>query len=320
MAQFRRVGADARTVRLLKLILGIAMIASLAMMWAERDRVVSAYVDDAPPVDLRLDGIDLATSLTEIEPSPYTIAVRPDLRREPVVVLDSTARAVPPTELSGGSTTMTGFVLGPEGPVVGATVRLERHTAAGIAAIDTTTDDLGNWSATGMAGGRWRVRSFVPNLWTSGAAVVQFVADGDQVRVDSVVSAAPLAPLIELVGPEETITGFAYTYAVTVGIRRVDEQGRILVVPATGAEVRAVATTSALTSNDVVAADAGGAARFLLTCGPLGTPTLNLAVTTTGVTHSTAVALAPCVPEPPPEPTEDEITDDQTTNEAESTG
>lgn len=287
-------------MRLIKLLLGVALVAAVATMWVERDRVISAYSDESEPIEFRLDGIDLATSRTLIEPSPFVLVASPDLRTATIDPVGSSTPAAPETVLGGGLASFSGTVNGPDGPVVGATVRLERHTTSGIATTQTSTDGSGNWSATGLAGGRWRVRSYLPNTYTSGPAQVFFLANDDDVRVDTVLTGPSLAPVINLVGPEETFVDVPYTFAVTVGIRQVDAEGRIVVLPAPGAEVVVVATTSALTSADVVVADGGGASRFALTCQILGTPTLSVSVSVGGLAHSSGLSLAPCVSIPPP--------------------
>ncbi len=287
-------------MRLIKLLLGVALVAAVATMWVERDRVVSAYTDDSDPIEFRLTGIDLATARTPIEPSPFVLVPSPDLRATSVAPLRDTTPRVTKTQIGGGSAGFSGTVTGPNGPAAGATVRLERHTTAGIESTQTLTDEFGNWSATGLSGGRWRVRTYQPNLYTSGPAQVFFVANGERVVVDTTMTLPSLAPVIDLVGPAETIIGTPNTFAITVGVRRVDAEGRIVVTPAAGSQVAVISTDSSLTSADVVVADAGGAARFALTCQAIGTPTLSVAVTTAGVTTSSGVTLAPCVPVPPP--------------------
>lgn len=312
-------------MRLLKLLLAAAIVAALATMWLERDRVVSAYTDESEPIEFRLDGIDLTSSKTPIEPSPFALVASPDLRSQQVAPVSVAPPEDVEVELGGGEASFMGTVVGPTGLVPGAVVRLERHTTEGIASVQTTTDELGLWSATGLAGGRWRVRTYVPNLYTSGPSQVFFVAEDEDLTIDTTLTAPSEVPVIELVGPASTFIDQSYTYAVTVGIRRVDAEGRVVVVPAPGAQVTVLSTNSSLDSTDVVSTDSGGAARFAMTCRAFGTPSVSVSVRAGATTHSTRLTLAPCValpPPPEPEPVEglnasddgsDEVeTDDQT--------
>lgn len=304
-------------MRLLKLILGVALVAAVVTMWSERDLVTSAYTDDSDPIELRLEGIDLATARTPIEPSPFVLVASPDLRTsavQPVAFVEPVAEK---TELGGGKAALSGNVTGPDGPAVGATVRLERHTTAGITSTETFTDASGNWSATGLAGGRWRVRTFVPNLYTSGPAQVFFLAEDDALAVNTAVTTPSLAPVVDLVGPDETFIDTQHTYAVTVGVRRVDAEGRVVVLPMPGAQVNVVATSSSLVSAETVSTDAGGAARFALRCASLGSPTMSVTVSVGSVVHSSGLSLGRCVAlPPPPEPEATDVEPDPTEDES----
>ncbi len=305
-------------MRLLKLLLFVALVAAVTTMWLERDRVVSAYTDESEPIEFRLDGIDLTSAKTPVEPSPFVLVASPDLRTEQVVpVVAAPAEAID-VELGGGEAAFNGTVVGPTGPVGGAVVRLERHTTEGIASVQTTTDALGTWSATGLVGGRWRVRTYVPNLYTSGPSQIFFLANGDEVEVNTTLTAPSEVPVVELVGHASTYINQSYTYAVTVGVPRVDEEGRVVVVPAAGARVSVLSTNSSLTSANVVSADSGGAARFNLTCQSFGTPSMSVSVQIGTTTHSTRLTLAPCVALPPPPPVDGLNVDD--VDEAEAPG
>src|SRR5207253_1269225 len=53
-------------------------------------------------------------------------------------------------------------VTGPEGPVPGAVVHIERLVGDGIGAADILTNPDGTYAAPGILGGRYRVRAFKP--------------------------------------------------------------------------------------------------------------------------------------------------------------
>ncbi len=66
-----------------------------------------------------------------------------DVQLDPVPGTPTT-EAVP---VLGGDAALSGVVLGPDGPVQGATVRLERFVGDAIGRIDVTTDGGGSWKA-----------------------------------------------------------------------------------------------------------------------------------------------------------------------------
>lgn len=94
-----------------------------------------------------------------------------DVALDPVPGLPPTASA----EVLGGQASLSGIVLGPDGPLQGATVRLERLVDDVVGRLEVTSDEAGIWRAPppttsptgpqGIRGGRYRVRAWrTPDL------------------------------------------------------------------------------------------------------------------------------------------------------------
>ncbi len=129
-----------------KPVLGLLLVAALGAMWLHRGPVVDAYRAQPTATAVQLSGIDLDHDLTEVGPSPFTLPVAADGRhRAPALTPVASSTGGGPVRLTGGSARLSGVVAGPEGPLAGATVRVERHTAAGRTSRDLTTGADGGW-------------------------------------------------------------------------------------------------------------------------------------------------------------------------------
>jgi hypothetical protein len=78
--------------------------------------------------------------------------------------------------MTGGSSRLTGIVRGPDGPVPGATVRIERFVADQVGRLDVTAAGDGTFAVTGLPGGRYRVRGWLRPFLTSTESAVTFLA------------------------------------------------------------------------------------------------------------------------------------------------
>lgn len=70
--------------------------------------------------------------------------------------------------ITPGPDTVSGTVLGPQGPVAGATVEADRFVGDAYRSARTTTAADGSWSFAGVLGGRYRIRAWqAPTLGMS---------------------------------------------------------------------------------------------------------------------------------------------------------
>lgn len=103
-------------------------------------------------------------------PTTTTTAV-PDLTDVNLPGVRGTTTTVP--ALGPGPVTIIGRVDGPDGPVAGATVRLDRISDAGTTGVDVPTAADGTWNLANVLGGRYRVRAWLaPTLGMAKATVV----------------------------------------------------------------------------------------------------------------------------------------------------
>ncbi len=291
-------------MRLVKLTLLCLIAASLGLMWSNRSFVVDAY--DQDPADdslqIRLSGVDLAVTKTEIEPSPFLVPSAPDTRRVALVALTppEPSEEPPEIELTDGEARLTGTVVGPEGPVEGTIVRIERHTSEGSAFFDVTTDADGVFEADKVPGGRFRVRAWVPGLMTTGGSDVRYVAGDEESEYELSMWGVDPTPSFELVHGGPQYYGQAGNVAVVFTQRFIDEEGILVTAPLAGGLV-SVRTSAGVkvSSRSVRLTDEEGSAWFTLTCtGSHQSATITVR---SGLVSKT-FALPGCRPLPPPPP------------------
>ena len=83
-----------------------------------------------------------------------------------------------PDKTGPGAAGLNGTVLGPNGPVAGATVEADRIVGDAVATTKTTTAADGSWILAHIAGGRYRVRAWQsPSLAVTSPQIV-FLASG----------------------------------------------------------------------------------------------------------------------------------------------
>ena len=98
------------------------------------------------------------TTLQLRQASSTTIG--PDFSNTPLATALSERQPSSTIAIGVGRVTMTGVVQGPDGPVEGAVVRIERLVDKSIASIDVTTDAQGRYRLNRVQGGRVRIRAY----------------------------------------------------------------------------------------------------------------------------------------------------------------
>lgn len=289
-----------RPLRLLPpLALGLGA-AAVASQW---DLVTSAYAEPAAPAaEVAFGGLDLAVELTPVEPSPFWFAPAPDTRDVPIGLAYEVAEADPaPPLLTGGTALLKGTVTGPEGPLPGVVVRIERHTRHGMAATDVGTDGLGRWKVDGLAGGRYRVRAWVPGVATMADSAVFFLEEGEPRSLTFTLEPVDPTPRLRFDHRGEIQVGGTGTVAVSVTTRSVDQDGFVVVSGVAGAVVTLEVSGPATVASSPATADGDGVARFVVACTGPG----SASATITHQAQSLPVTLPLCVapPPPPPDPT-----------------
>lgn len=98
-------------------------------------------------------------------PGPSTTAPPPTTTTTlPVVTVPGSPRTTTtiPAGISGGTAQISGTVVGPSGPVEGATVKVDRAVGGTVSSMTLTTSAAGTFSLPGVQGGRYQVRAWKP--------------------------------------------------------------------------------------------------------------------------------------------------------------
>lgn len=273
--------------------------------------VVDAYRVDTETEAVRLSGVDLDLAMTSLGHSPYVLPVAPDTRGDGLapVVAPVPTETGPPALLSAGQARLEGTVRGPDGPVAGAVVRIERHTERGMVGIDVTTDVDGDWVLSSVPGGRYRVRSWVPGLLTMDGSDVRYVGDGQVAPFRFDLFGIDPTPSIQFVHAGPLYEDLASSVALVVGWRSVDADGVIATNPVAGAAVTVESTPEVtIVGSPVLFTNGDGVAWVELRCVPGGGSGGSLAARSGQV--AAVFALPGCRPVPPPEPVAEPVVEE----------
>ncbi len=278
----------------------------MAWQWGPVSR---AYTHpSAPAADVQLTGIDLAVETTPVGPSPYVVIPAPDTRAQPLdLAYEPPAAPEAKPTITGGRATLSGAVTVPAGPAAGATIRLERHTAGGVALADVTAGPDGTWKATGIQGGRYRVRAWLRGQATMTGSTVFFLGGDERRPLDLALDPVDTGPRMSFSKKGDIFLGGTGTVAVSIKVRSVDDDGVAVTNGLAGAIVTLTPTGAATLGPDTgaapvpgasatVTADGDGVARFHLSCTTLGTSTAVIAHQDQRATAD----LPACIPVPPP--------------------
>ncbi len=274
------------------------MLLCLVALWSWRDPVVEAYTTPPSTLDIRLSGVDLSIEETDVGPSPFEVPAAPDTRRRPLAVLftTTTTTAPPVIEMEEGDTTLKGTVVGPDGPAVGAVVRIERHTSEGLGSVDVRAGATGEWIAEGLPGGRYRVRAWLPGLATTNGSSVFFADAESEVVADFALQEVDPAPIIELLDGGPIYERTSARVAVEITQQVVDADGLVATTPVIGSAVSLVPSGEvALESGSTKITGADGLAWFDVGCRRTGSPT----ATARFGAYSARLSLPACKPVPP---------------------
>lgn len=205
--------------------------------------------------------------------------------------------------LGPGKATLTGKVLGPDGPVPGAVVRAERLVGDAAATVDLLAQPDGTYSLAAVLGGRYRVRAWKPA--PDNLALVEpevfFLEGSEKKALDLRVQRYQGVSVTAAIAPDPPPVGGPANLLVQVVNREVDGNGvvRSAPVPAIKVELFGSGDWRVLTINPV-AADGGGRARWQLECRRAGNQPLAVVV---GDSSTFNLNLPGCaVPPPPVEP------------------
>ena len=194
-------------------------------------------------------------------------------------------------EVGPGTAQLGGTVAGPDGPVVGAVVHVERLVGDATATAEVTTGPEGTWTLAGVKGGRYRVRAWrPPDLVLLGGEV--FFLAATETRVLNLVLERQAGLSVDAaIAPDPPPVGQAANLALRVLERTVDALGVVRTRPVPGASVQLLGHRgwTVLSANPTLT-DAQGSSRWQLRCETAGPQPLTAAVMGSVV----AATVPPC--------------------------
>lgn len=229
----------------------------------------------------------------------------PDTRAVSLTPVGGT-RPLFPVAVHGGDLVMGGLVRGPNGPVVGATVRLERFVGAASAHLDVRTNGQGRWVAIDVHGGRYRIRAWnAPNL-AMASSDLHFIAADAEVDLTLTVErydGSDVTGGVDDVDPEVGATAVVTALVTDQGV---DADGIITTAPAAGREARVTSFGPwELAGSPVARIDDAGRVSWPFTCTAPGSVSARIVAlgveTTVSATCVEPVVVPPPIEEPEPD-------------------
>lgn len=247
--------------------------------------VLTACVDD--------DTIDIPPP-PSLAPSTSTTAP-PDLSG---ISLSAVPGRTTTTIVMGpGSATLNGTVAGPDGPVAGATVRLERLVGDAVATADVVALADGTWSAPAVLGGRYRVRTWrAPDLALTTPEV--FFLEGKETKELNLKVARFTGLGVTFdIAPNPPVVDELASLELVVAERAVDDQGVVRATPVPRASVELFGTGAwRLPSSNPTITDGVGQASWQIVCRDEGKQPLSVLVADSA---SFTIDVPACVEAPP---------------------
>ena len=157
-------------------LLAVALVLGVAACTTDDDARPAATV---PPTVAPLARDDAQTTVVPTLPVPLGF-VPADTRGVALPVAKSNPVAPPPLPVRGGEAQLSGTVFGPDGPVEGAVVRIERFIGFRTGHVDITTGKGGRYVVDDLLGGKLRVRAWSrPDLATVEPQTIYLIAQGN---------------------------------------------------------------------------------------------------------------------------------------------
>lgn len=206
--------------------------------------------------------------------------------------------------LQPGQSTISGTVVGPNGPVPQAIVRAERIVGDASASVDMVAGADGSFAFAGILGGRYRVRAWkpAPDSLALTEPEVFFLASRESKVLALTVRPFQGVSVSTDIAPNPPLVDELANLVVQVVDQQVDAQGIVRAVPVVGARVELFGAGDwRLRSPAAQLTDAGGRANFALECQRTGAQPLSAVV---GDNLTFPLELPPCdapaAPEQPP--------------------
>lgn len=210
-------------------------------------------------------------------PAAAATSAPQDLTGVQLAAVDGTTTLVPAP--ASGTSHLNGSVNGPQGPVPGATVRVEHLVEDNPPPTDVVSGPDGRWDLPNIAGGRYRVRSFLAPSLAQTQPEIFFLTEGEQRALDLNLESFVGALLAAAVAPDPPQLNQPLTLVVRVARKTVDPNGVVLGQPLVNAGVVLTGTPGwTVRGSSPAFTDANGDATFTLDCRAAGASQIQVAV------------------------------------------
>lgn len=181
--------------------------------------------------------------------------------------------------LGPGEASFDGVVVGPSGPVPGATVLLERLVGQEVASAVLTTGADGRWSAEAVLGGRWRVRAWrAPDLALTTPESL-FLEEAEKRELQLTVEEFTGVTVTSSIAPAPPIVDELSRLVVRAFTRSVQEDGIVRNEPLPFVELSLAGSSQwRVESSNPTTADGTGKGEWLARCTSPGNHTLAVRV------------------------------------------
>lgn len=279
----------------------------LAWLWAAAIIVVTGCSAD--------DGFDPLSPPEAGPPAPTTTTtVAVDYSQVALAPVEGTTTTTGP-EIGPGPATLAGRVEGPEGPVAGATVRVERLVGDAVASADVVAAGDGGWSLPGVLGGRYRIRAWLAPDLAGVEPQILFVAGNGTTEVVLAVERFGGIVVESALAPRPPLVGQRTSLRVRVSQRLVDADGVVLTIPSDGVAMRLEPAAGwAVEPPAAAVTDPEGGVTFTVVCRAPGPQPLSVSLPDSVVALSLPDCASPAPPETTPPPATTATTNPPTTN------
>jgi hypothetical protein len=198
-----------------------------------------------------------------------------------------------------GHARLLGTVVGPDGPVPGATVRVERLQGASVVFRgDVGTDPEGKWQTGRVVGGRWRVRAWRgPDLADVRPETV-FLSENQTKALTLPLDRFGAPFITAAIAPDPPPVSAPANLVIAVNSQSVDGDGIVHSSPVPLSVVQLFASNVLIEGDNPQFTDGAGRASWQVTCASAGPSGLFVSLQS-GTLQS--VPVAPCTePAPPP--------------------
>lgn len=178
-----------------------------------------------------------------------------------------------------GNASVNGTVTGPNGPVPGATVQIDRFVGDSYGSARTTTGADGTWSFRNILGGDYRIRAWQAPALDMDTPQFVYLAGGQPQSVSLQLKSYQGQQVQVAINPASPILNEPANLVVQVTNPRVDADGVLTVPPAPGLPVTLVNGADWQVNNgNPLSTNSAGQATFQLECTKVGADPLSAQV------------------------------------------